>query len=111
MYSFIRLMRSVPPARMSTSPQRDASWPRASSIFAGLEYAKACMLRVPPFQGREHPVGSERDARHPHTDGIGHRIGDRGRRAHRRRLAQTDNAALVMFLGDVEMHHHLADVA
>src|ERR1043165_8233871 len=105
MYSFIRLIRSVPPARTSTSPHCEASIPAASWTVVGLEYAKACMLRVPPLQRRQHSVRAERDTRHAHADGVGDRIAYGRDRTHRGRLAETDYAAFVVCFRYIQMHH------
>src|SRR6476660_3608402 len=107
MYSFIRLIRSVPPARTSTSPHCAPSIPAASCTVVGLEYAKACMLCVPPLQRRQHPVGAERDTRHAHADGVSDRITNGRDRTYRRRLAEANYAALVVCLRDIQMHHNL----
>ena len=40
-------------------------------VFEGLH------LRIPPFERRQHPVGRQRNLRHPHADGIGRGVRDR----------------------------------
>ena len=53
-YSFMRLMRSVPPASTSASPQRAPSMPTASCTVLGFAYSKGCIMHS-SFPGRLAP--------------------------------------------------------
>src|SRR5260370_41877385 len=110
-YSFIKLIRSVPPARTSTAPQLEESMPRASFSDDGLAYSNACILRSPFFQGLEDPVGGEGNQRDAHADGVGDRVGDGGDAADGWRFPKADDAALVMFRRDVHVDGDFADIA
>src|SRR2546426_11853518 len=104
-YSFMRLIRSVPPASTSASPHLLSSNPRASCSVVGFAYSKACILCIPPFERFKHPVGSQRDIRYAYADGIGHCVRDRRDGRNRRRLAQADHPTLIVLRRHVNVGH------
>src|SRR4029079_16735442 len=71
MSSFMSDSRSVPPARISALRKLLPSSSTACSLVAGLAYSNARIVASLLFQGVQHPVGRERQGRHPHSDRIG----------------------------------------
>src|SRR5690349_10362615 len=101
--SFMRLIKSVPPAITSVLPHSLSSRFVAALIVLGLACSKACIRPVLLLVGTahasnllkrcEHLVRRERQRRHTNTDRVGYRIGNgRARRDHRR-FTQADHAA------------------
>src|SRR5262245_19117683 len=111
MKSFIRLSRSVPPARTSVSPHDLPSSPTACSLVVGLAYSNFCIGSSFLLRERfEHAVGRQWDGRHANADGVGHGVRDRRARRNRGRLADADDAALVVALAGHHMDFEIADV-
>src|SRR5437764_13282791 len=93
--SFISESRSVPPARISTSPQLFPSSAGTCSLVLGLVNSNGC-IAASLIEGCQHPVRRDGQERNTHSNGIGHGIGTSGGRRDRARPAQAERAALVM---------------
>src|SRR5437588_10200611 len=75
--SFISDSRSVPPARISTSPQLFPRRAGTCSLVLGLVNSNGCM--VPSLiQGCKHPVRGNRHEGDTHADRVGNSIGNGG---------------------------------
>src|SRR5262245_61483619 len=110
MKSFMREIRSVPPARTSASPQEAPSSATACSLVVGLAYSNFCIGPSFLFERREHAVGGQRERGHANADGVGHRVRDRRAGRNDRRFADADHAALVVTLSRHHVDFEIADV-
>ena len=98
--------KSVPPARISVSPNLLSNNPMAVSKSVGLAYSNEFIdldLHLSFFRCCQNLIGRKRQCRHAHADGVGHRIGNCGAGRNHRRLAQTDHAAFRRSLPPVIM--------
>src|SRR5437660_7688295 len=93
--SFISDSRSVPPARISTSPQLFPRRAGTCSLVLGLVYSNGCMVRS-LIEGCKHPVRGNGHEWNAHANRVGHSIGDGGHRRNGRRLAQANGPTLVI---------------
>src|SRR5437660_4084245 len=108
--SFISESRSVPPARISTSPQLFPSSAGTCSLVLGLVNSNGC-IAASLIEGCQHPVRRDGQERNTHSNGIGHGIGNSSGGRNRGRLAQADRTTLVISLAGHHVHHQLAHVA
>src|SRR5437764_15181812 len=107
--SFISESRSVPPARISTSPQLFPSSAGTCSLVLGLVNSNGC-IAASLIEGCQHPVRRDWQEGNTHANGIGHSIRDRGSGRDRGRLAQAYRTALVISFAGHHVHHQLANV-
>src|SRR4051812_5883767 len=110
--SFISEIKSVPPASTAASSQLVPSSPMACSLVVALAYSNARIFSASfLFQRRQNLVRGQRQRRHAHADGVGDGVRDSRARRNHRRLAQPDDAALVVALAGHHMNLEVADVA
>src|SRR5215468_5802372 len=112
--SFIKASRSLPPARISVSSQLAPRRLTACCTLVALAYSNGRMASLlsgsGSFKGREDPIGSERQERHPHSDRVGDGVGDHRAGRDDGWLAQPDHAALVVAGPRHHVHNELANV-
>src|SRR5215470_13042031 len=72
--SFIKESRSLPPARISTSPQFLASNADTCSVVLGLAYSNGRI--VASFQSSQNTVRRDGKEGNAHANGIGHGVAD-----------------------------------
>src|SRR5579859_7758501 len=109
--SFIRESRSLPPARISTSPQLLPSRAGTCSGVVGLANSNGRIAASFGVERGQDAVRGERQKRDAHAYGVGDGIRDCGHRADSGRLAQADGPALVIAFAGHHVDHQLADVA
>src|SRR5689334_21925136 len=109
MSSFMRESRSLPPARISTSPQFLPSSAETWSVVCGLAYSNGRI--VASFQRSQYAVGRDRQEGNAHADGIGHGVADSSHWSDRGWFAQADRAALVVAFAGHHVYHQLTDIA
>src|SRR5262249_31318111 len=71
---------------------------------------RSCSLAVPPFERVEHIHRSHRHRGNTLADGVGHGVAHRGADADRGWLAESDNAALIVFGPNVHVNYDVADI-
>src|SRR4029077_17551362 len=92
--SFMRESRSLPPARISTSPQFFPSSAGTWSVVCGLAYSNGRI--VASFQRSQYAVRRDGQEGNAHADSIGHGIADSGHWSDGGWFAQADRAAFVV---------------
>src|SRR5205809_5661240 len=108
--SFISESRSVPPARISTSPQLFPSRAGTCSLVLGLVNSNGC-IAASLIEGCQHPVRRDWQEGNTRSNGIGYGIGNSGSGRNRRRLAQAYRAAFVVSFAGHHVHYQFTNVA
>src|ERR1051326_6810023 len=103
--SFISESKSLPPARISTSPQFCPRRVGTCSGVVGLMYSNGRIATSFGVERRQDAIWSKWQEGHAHPDSIGDGIRDRRHRADGGGLAQTDGAAFVIALAGHHVHH------
>src|SRR6185437_4965945 len=109
--SFIRESRSLPPARISTSPQLLPNSAGTCCAAVGLVYSNGRIVASLRIERSQHAIWRDRHEGTTHADGVGDSVVDCSHWANGGRFTQADRPTLVITLAGHHVDHQFSDIA